>query len=220
MCGGNGMGFINVEDRVPITLYDASYQLEQPGNITFITHSGTVFSEVGLNDFRYGCNIIISSGQEINGTVADYMDYALTLSSTRVIALFIEEARDPAAFVAALNKARQNDIPVVAMKVGRSRLSGDFARVHSDADTGDDRAYQAVFDRYDVLRAGSIEEMANLLTLLSHPRQIVQGGIGLVLDSGGEREMVTDMAEDLCIPFARNQSGNLATHSPPSAPRP
>ncbi len=202
VCGGNGMGFINLSRRLPVTIFDASSKLRDGGNVAFITHSGTVFSEIGNNDFRYTCNLIVSCGQEINGTMADYMDYALDMDSTRVIALFMEEARDPQAFTAALEKARMKDIPVVAMKVGRTRLSADFARVHSDADTGNDMGYQAIFDHYGVMRTGSMDEMANLLALLSHERRFSSGGIGVVLDSGGEREMFTDLADDTGVPLA------------------
>ncbi len=202
VCGGNGMGFINLSQRLPVTIFDASSKLRGGGNVAFITHSGTVFSEIGNNDFRYACNLIVSCGQEINGTMADYMDYALDMESTRVIALFMEEARDPRAFTAALEKARRKDIPVVVMKVGRTRLAAEFARVHSDADTGNDMAYQAVFDHYGVMRVGSMDEMANLLALLSHERQLAPGGLGVVLDSGGEREMFTDLADDTGVPLA------------------
>lgn len=201
VCGGNGMGFINLSQGLPVTIFDASSKLRDGGNVAFITHSGTVFSEIGNNDFRYACNLIVSCGQEINGTLADYMDYALDMDSTRVIALFMEEARDPQAFTAALDKARRKDIPVVAMKVGRTRLATEFARVHSDANTGNDMAYQAVFDHYGVMRVGSMDEMANLLALLSHERPLAAGGIGVVLDSGGEREMFTDLAEDTGVPL-------------------
>ncbi|MDE0242358.1 MAG: CoA-binding protein [bacterium] len=202
VCGGNGMGFINLSQRLPVTIFDASSKLRDDGNVAFITHSGTVFSEIGNNDFRYACNLIVSCGQEINGTMADYMDYALDMDSTRVIALFMEEARDPRDFMAALEKARRKDVPVVAMKVGRTRLAAEFARVHSDADTGNDMAYQAVFDHYGVMRVGSMDEMANLLALLSHERQLAPGGLGVVLDSGGEREMFTDLADDTGVPLA------------------
>ena len=202
VCGGNGMGFINLARRLPVTIFDASSKLRDGGNVAFITHSGTVFSEIGNNDFRYACNLIVSCGQEINGTMADYMDYALDMDSTRVIALFMEEARDPRAFTSALEKARMKDIPVVAMKVGRTPLAAEFARVHSDADTGDDRAYQAVFDHHGVLRAGSMDEMANLLALLAHERPLAAGGLGVVLDSGGEREMFTDLADDTGVSLA------------------
>ncbi len=202
VCGGNGMGYIHSAARIPVTIFDASQKLRAGGNVCFITHSGTVFSEIGNNDFRYACNLIVSCGQEINGTMADYMDYALGLPSTKVIALFIEEARDPEGFAAALARAGAKGVPVVAMKVGRTRLAAGFARIHSDADTGNDAAYQAVFERYGVMRAGSLDEMANLIALLAHERPPAGGGLGVVLDSGGEREMFTDLADECAIALA------------------
>ena len=105
VCGGNGMGFYNFD-----TGTHASFQPppnRPPGGITLIAHSGSVFVLLAANDPRYRFNLVVSPGQEIGATVADYMDYALDQPSTRVIALFIETVRDPAGFVAALEKARR-----------------------------------------------------------------------------------------------------------------
>jgi acyl-CoA synthetase (NDP forming) len=211
VCGGNGMGFLNVDGWLPITLYDAVPRLRRGGNVAFITHSGTVFSEIGLNDPRYICNLIVSCGQEINGTMADYIDYALGLSSTRVIALFMETARDPESMVRAFAKAQSQGVPVVVMKVGRTALAARFAQVHSGADVGDDDAYQALFDRYDVIRVETMDDMANLLTLLSNRRSLAPGGIAAMLDSGGEREMLVDLAAAAGTPLARLSGSTLDT---------
>ncbi len=209
VCGGNGMGYLNMDAWLPVTLYDAVPKMRRGGNITFITHSGTVFSEIGLNDPRYACNLIVSCGQEINGTMADYIDYALNLPSTRVIALFMETARDPVAMAAALARAHDKGIPVVAMKVGRTDLSAKFAIAHSGAVVGNDNAYQALFDRYDVMRVETMDDMANLLTLLSSARDVADGGVSAVLDSGGEREMMVDLAEAAGAPLAVLSQGTL-----------
>ena len=202
VCGGNGMGFLNMAGRISATTYNAAGKMRQGGNVAFITHSGTVFSEVGLNDWRYGCNLVVSCGQEIGATMAEYIDYALEMPSTRVIALFMEQAREPEAMEKALARARGQGVPAVAMKVGRTAASAAFARVHSNADTGRDADYQAMFARHGVLRVTNMEEMGNLLVLLSNDRQLAAGGLGVVLDSGGEREMLVDLAHDAGLAFA------------------
>jgi len=202
VCGGNGMGFLNMAERISATTYNAAGKMRATGNVAFITHSGTVFSEVGLNDWRYGCNLVVSCGQEIGATMADYIDYALGMPTTRVIALFMEQARDPEAMEAALAKAAARRVPVVAMKVGRTPASAAFARVHSNADVGRDADYQALFDRHGVLRVTSMEEMGNLLAILSNDRPLTAGDLGVVLDSGGEREMLVDLAHDAGVAFA------------------
>ena len=53
-------------------------------------------------------------------TVTDYMEWALYQPETRVIGLFIETIRDPAGFLRILALARQREVPVVALKVGRT----------------------------------------------------------------------------------------------------
>ena len=56
--------------------------------------------------------------------MADYMLYALERESTRVISLFLETVRDPESFKLALETAAERDVPVVALKVGRTPPAG------------------------------------------------------------------------------------------------
>ena len=75
---------------------------------------------MSLNNGRMGYNLTISSGQELTVTVADYLDYAVEQASTAVVGLILETIRDPDGFRRALAKANEKQIPVVALKVGRS----------------------------------------------------------------------------------------------------
>jgi acyl-CoA synthetase (NDP forming) len=173
-----------------------------PGGITLICHSGSVFVVLADNDPRYRFNLVISPGQENNASVGDYMDFALDQPSTKVIALFIETVRDPAAFIAALEKARMRDVPVVILKVARTEKSARLAATHSGAIAGDDAAYEAVFDRHGVHRARTLDELMASALVLSQPRRPGPGGLAGLLDSGGLRELLIDLAEDEGVPFA------------------
>lgn len=201
VCGGNGMGFYNLDARANVGAFETPDWLE-PGNITLITHSGTVYGEIVGIDRRLRYNLTVSAGQELITTAADYLDYALDQPTTRVVGLFLEQARDPEGFVAALDKARARDIPVVALKVGHSPAAAALARVHSNARVGDDRAYDAVFDRYGVARVASTHEMAATLMLFAGPRRPGPGGLGAILDSGGVRGALLDQAAAAGVPIA------------------
>src|SRR4029453_4266110 len=85
---------------------------------------------------RFRFSLAVSAGQELTTTVADYLDFALDMPSTRVVGLFLETVRDPVGFVAALEKARQRDIPIVVLKVGRTAESAALALSHSGALAG------------------------------------------------------------------------------------
>jgi acyl-CoA synthetase (NDP forming) len=137
------------------------------------------------------------------------MLYALERESTRVISLFLETVRDPERFKLALATAAQRDVPVVALKVGRTHTSSRLVTAHSGALAGDDAAYEALFDAYGVARVGTLNEMADLVELLGAGRRAAPGGLAAILDSGGERAHLVDAAADLEVPLARPSEETL-----------
>jgi len=203
MCGGNGMGFLNLDTGLRATGFATPDDM-RAGPVTFISHSGSAFAAVAFNDRGIGFNLIVSSGQEIVSTMADYMEYALGLESTRVLALLLETVRDPHGFRTQLQRAAEAGIPVVALTVGRTEGSKPMVTAHSGALAGEHGAYEAVFDAYGVHEVLTLDEMADAMELFSSPRR-VRGparGIASVHDSGGERALFVDMANDLGVPFA------------------
>ena len=195
------MGFYNVDAWFRAFPFNRPYEL-QPGGVTLIAQSGSVLTSLLWNDQKLRFNLAVSPGQELVTTVSDYMDYALEQESTRVIALFIESVRRPEAFIAALRKAAARDVPVVALKAGRSPAAATLALSHSGAIAGDDAAYRTLFERYGVLPVATIDELAATALLLSDTRRPGPGGLATIHDSGGERELLLDLAADVGVPFA------------------
>ncbi len=203
LCGGNGMGFLNEEHHLRSTGFTTPADL-RPGPVTFISHSGSAFAALAFNDRGIGFNLIVSSGQEIVSTMADYLEYALGLESTHVLALLLETVRDPAKFRAQLARAAERNLPVVALKVGRTEGSKAMVTAHSGALAGEHGAYEALFEAHGVLEVRTLDEMADALELFSCPRRVTRGrGIASIHDSGGERALFVDVAHDLGVPFAR-----------------
>jgi acetate---CoA ligase (ADP-forming) len=201
ICGGNCMGFANLERRVrALGFYEPK---DAPvGGVTFLSHSGSAFSAMIHNDRALGLNLAVSAGQEFVTTVADYLRYALGLESTRAVGLFIETVRDPDGFRSALELANERDIPVVALKVGREERTRELVAAHSGALAGEDGAYEALFDAYGVSRVESLDEMADTLALFSAGRRAGPGALASVHDSGGERALLVDAAAAVGVPLA------------------
>ncbi|HSK97210.1 MAG TPA: acetate--CoA ligase family protein [Euzebyales bacterium] len=195
VCGGNGMGFVHVERRLWATGYDQPLDLE-PGAVTFLSHSGSLFTALLHNRRRVRFNLVVSTGQELVTPMADYLAYAVRQASTRVVALFLETVRDPAGFVAALDAARRRDIAVVALTVGRHSPTRDLVTAHSGALAGDDGAYEAVFDAYGVHRVTTLDELLDTVELFAGQRRASAGGLATLHDSGGERAHLLDLAID------------------------
>jgi acetate---CoA ligase (ADP-forming) len=202
LCGGNGMGFLNETHHLRATGFATPDDLRH-GPVTFLSHSGSAFAAIAFNDRGIGFNLVVSSGQEIVTTMADYMAYALGREETRVLALLLETVRDPVGFRAQLARAAERDIPVLALKVGRTEGSKAMVRAHSGALAGEHGAYEALFDAHGVLEVRSLDEMADAMELFSCERRVGGGhGLASLHDSGGERALFVDLAHDLGVPFA------------------
>ena len=59
-----------------------------------------------------------------------------------------------------------------------------------------------MFDRYGVIRVETPDELAATLLLLSTERRVARGGLVAIGDSGGERELLIDLADRAGVTFA------------------
>jgi len=201
VCGGNSMGFYNYDDNVLVS-FDRPPKGRPSGHIGLILHSGSGMTYLANNDARFCFNYVIASAQETNATVGDYIDYLLDQSSTKVIAIMLEAVRDVPAFIEALKKARDKDIPVLITKLARTEKSAKLALSHSGAIVGDHEAFVAVCERYGVVLCRDLDEMIITAMLFATDCRFNKGSIASILDSGGMREQMIDLASDYDVEFA------------------
>jgi len=202
VCGANGMGFYNVRDHVWACGFDSRGH-EAPGNVSYISHSGSGMCGIVDTDLRLRFNFVVSTGNEIGVTMDAYLDFVLDLPETRAVGLFIETARNPSGFRAALEKAAQKRIPIVALKVGRTEEAARLTVSHSGAMAGDDATYEALFDRFGVQRVRDMDELATALIMFAEMHPVGDGGLVSLHDSGGERQLMVDLADEFHVPLTR-----------------
>jgi len=202
VCGGNSMGFYNYDASVMVS-FDSPPVGRPTGHIALIAHSGSGMTYLANNDARFCFNYVIASAQEINASVGDYMDYLLEQPSTRVIAILLETVRDVPAFVAALQKAQAQSVPVVITSLGRTEKAAQMARSHSGAIVGSHAALVAVCERYNAILCRDVDEMMVTALLFASGCQLSAGALASMLDSGGMREQMVDLAEHYELRFAQ-----------------
>ena len=206
LCGPNGMGFVAPCHRLAVSGYRVNPETPT-GNATMICHSGSVWEAFLQNQRGVNFNYIISAGSEAATTMSDYMQFALENESTRVIGLFLETVRDPETFTAALIEAAERDVPVVALKTGRSERGAQLARAHSGALAGEDGAYDALFEHYGVRRARSTDELLDTLELFATGMRTRTHFVSAILDSGGQRALLVDLGEAEGVEFTPIDEG-------------
>ncbi|MEZ5925607.1 MAG: acetate--CoA ligase family protein [Hyphomicrobiaceae bacterium] len=200
LCGPNCMGFYVPPLGLRVASFPSPPGLRR-GGIAWLAQSGSAFSALCHNDRRLGFSLCVSTGAESVVTVADYLSWAVCSGEARVVGLFLESIRAPDRFKTALELAAERSIPVVVLKVGRTAASAAMAKTHTGALAGNDTAYRALFRTYGVHQVDDLDEMAAALQLCDTPRRPGQGGLATLHDSGGEREMIVDLAERHGVPF-------------------
>jgi acyl-CoA synthetase (NDP forming) len=202
VCGANGMGFYNFADGI----WGCGFRTRmhrRGGNVAFISHSGSGMCGIVDIEERIDFNLVVSTGQELAVSMDEYLDYALEMPGTRAVGLFMETARNPAGLVRAFERARRLGTPIVALKVGRTELSAKLTVSHSGAIAGEDAVYDAIFDRYGVHRARDMDELSTSLILFAQPHPLGDGGLVSIHDSGGERQLLIDLASDHGVPLTQ-----------------
>ena len=200
--GPNSQGFLNLVDGVPATFSpavmpsalaryfdgDKVTALERAkGNVAIVTHSGGMgFALFNRGVARgVGFSYVISTGNEVDVEVTDCLEFLVEDSHTDVVMLYLEGLQRPEQFAALAARARAAGIRLVAAKLGRSAAAARAALSHTGHLAGDDRAYDAVFRRYGVVRAHDPDQMLDIAAALSLCPPARGRGVGVVSASGG-----------------------------------
>jgi acetate---CoA ligase (ADP-forming) len=204
LCGAGCMGFVNVARGLRAIGYTEPDPLPA-GPVALVTHSGSVFSAMLRARRGIGYSLAVSSGQELVTTAASYLDYALGLPETRVLALVLEAIREPARLREVLARAAGRDVPVVLLTAGRSVSGRMLVAAHSGALAAGDGGWEALARAYGIHRVSDLAELADSVELFAIGRRARRGrpgGIATVHDSGLERAHAADLAEELGVSFA------------------
>ena len=202
ICGSNSMGFHNLIDCIRVSPFGFPLDLI-PGNISLIVQSGSVLGALLNNDRRLRYNYIISSGAEIFTSASEYLFWTLNQPSTKVVGLFLEGIRNPSEFISSLILAKSKNIPVVILKVGKTEASSKLALSHTGALVGNYEVFRAVMEENGAHLVDTIDEMAASLQVFSQYSDSIEGKvIASIHDSGGERELIVDLAEEIEVPYA------------------
>ncbi|HIG39014.1 MAG TPA: CoA-binding protein [Gammaproteobacteria bacterium] len=201
LLGGNSMGFYNFVNSVWVCGF-ATRSHSATGNVALISQSGSGMAGILDAEERINFNFAASTGQELILGLEDLLLYAIDLPSTRVVGLFMETCRKPLLLLQALEKAKARRIPIVAIKVGKSELAAELGVSHSGALAGRDDVFEAVFDRYGVQRVADMNQLATALIMFAQPHKVSTGGLATIHDSGGERQLLADLASELNVQLA------------------
>ncbi len=200
LAGPNCLGMLNARTGAAPTFTTALERgpMLAQGPIAFVSQSGAVgaFLLGMIQDAGLGITHFVTTGNEAVLDLADYISYLLEDAHTRAIAGYLEGA-DGARLVEVAKNALARGKPLVLMKVGASRAGAAASAAHTGKLAGVDAVYDAVFRRYAVTRARSLEELLDFSRSLSMSVLPAGAGVGIVSTSGGAGILLADWCERL-----------------------
>ena len=195
LLGPNTIGLVNLSDRITLSASGALELSELPaGNIAVVSQSGGILGSLLSRAAARGIGFskLISTSNEADLEISDFVAYLADDPATQVIALYVETLRRPAAFIAAADRARRAGKPLVAFKVGRSAAGAAAAVSHTGAMAGSDRMYDALFARAGVLRAQAFADLLDIPAALATGRKLQGRRVAILTSTGGAGTLVAD----------------------------
>jgi acetyltransferase len=168
-----------------------------PGPVACLFQSGGTLqlwmqsaAERGLR-FSY----CVTSGNEADLDLADYLNFVIDDPETHLIVLFIEGLRRPALFMQAAGRALAMGKPVLAIKTGASARSQMASLSHTGAIAGDFASYLAMCERYGIVNCRSLDDLLEMALAFGAGRVPRGPRIALVTPSGGAVDLLHDYGE-------------------------
>lgn len=200
--GPNCLGYQNHADRVALGAIPFIRQ-KREGSLAIISASGAISTYMAQCAAQQGLPLshVIAVGNEMNVTTADVLDMLIDDPRVKAFSVFIEGIRNPDDFARVAERARAARKPIVAIKVGASEASAVVAAAHTGALVGDDRVFDAVCDKYGIVRTSSVEAcLATAGTIIS-VGAVARPGIAFISISGGKCGIVSDLCAAHHVPL-------------------
>ena len=197
--GPNCSGFKNVP--LGVNLFTGGRLDLAPGGVSIVSQSGflTRAAMAAAEQRQLGVAIGVSSGNEAVCDLADHVEALVDHTETTVICLVVEKIRRPAAFFAAVARARGAGKPVLALKLGRGERARRIIQSHTGAIAGESWVYDVAFREHGIVAARDVDDLldgAQLFAQLPRERYRAVKRIGMITTSGGVAALAADIAED------------------------
>ena len=194
-----------------MTLTDRRIRELKRGPVAIFGQSGGIVTAIYRSMTSRGLQpgYALTVGNEAGLNAADYIEYFTQDEDTKVIACFIEAIREPERFRAACLAARAAGKPVVAIKIGGSEASRNAALAHTGSLAGSLQCFDAVAEAIGVIRVDTIDEMTEVVEVLTHGKLPDGARVGAITFSGGLKGLLLEAAERNRVEFPPLQAATL-----------
>jgi acetate---CoA ligase (ADP-forming) len=205
LLGPNTVGFVNAWDRVALT-FSTIGKLETlvAGPVAVLSQSGGLGGCLldRAADRHLGVGLFVSTGNEAQLSLADYLEWLVDDGRARAIACLVEQVREPDRVTAAVERAAARGIAVVALKLGASEVGSRAARSHTGSLAGGRDAWRAWARSAGLLEVTELDHLVETAAYVARVPALDGPRMAMATSSGGMAVLVADALEPRGFTFA------------------
>jgi acyl-CoA synthetase (NDP forming) len=196
--GPNCLGMVNYIDGVALTFVVTPPQprTNSPG-VAIISQSGALAAVLAVNLRHHGMPLTysISTGNEAAFGVEDAVEHLVGDVHTRVLALVVEQFRNPKQFLQLAERARRAGQYVVLLHPGSSQEARVSAVTHTGAMAGNYEVMRTQVMHAGVVHVEAMEELVDVAQILIRCQALPHGGAAVFTESGAFKALTFDHCE-------------------------
>ena len=203
LLGPNCLGFLHPKLRL-----NASFapMLPEDGHVAFFSQSGALCTAIlDLSRGKIGFSKFVSTGNKAVTDERDLLSYFAKDDATKIISFYAEGLSDASGIVALGREiiSQTEPKPIIALKSGRTDSGMKASSSHTGALAGSDASYDALFRQARILRAGSLRELLDSMSLFSENRIPDGNRVAIITNAGGPGVLASDAAASAGLSIAK-----------------
>lgn len=196
--GPNCYGFINYLDNV--ALWPFAHGGSSPGyGAAIITQSGMLSSDITMTERSIPLTHMISIGNQSSVSIEDLIEILADTPQVKAIGVHIEGIKNINKLHDVALKALAKNVPIVALKTGTSVIGESLTTTHTGSLSGEDKLYDALFERIGIIRVKNPIQFIEVLKFLCVSGIPSDNSLVAFTCSGGGATMIADYAEKIGI---------------------
>lgn len=190
-----GPNCIGIHSPSVAVSFDYTIKMGSSGDVSFLGPSGgTTSNFVRMATSRkIALNKVVSYGNQIDVSAEEYLEYFAKDENIRLITAYIEDIKNPRAFLTALGKATQSK-PVVILKGGMTQQGAKAAASHTGALASNHKIWASAVRQHGGILVDTLEQLLDVAMLGTGRRALRGPRMGFLGAGGGAAISFTDLA--------------------------
>jgi acyl-CoA synthetase (NDP forming) len=200
LVGPNCQGLANFATGTVANFSTIFHEMEgRDGPVAIVSQSGACSQAIYILARQRGLDVrhVHATGNEADVTVADLAEQIVQEDGVRLVLLYMEAIQRPDALARAAQIARARDVPIVAVKAGRTASGVRAAASHTGALASEDRVIDAFLAKHAIWRAADPQELVAAGQLYLSGGRPQGRRFAALSNSGASCVMAADAAEEM-----------------------